>query len=388
MKSHTRQISWVLLPLLVALLFVAAPQTAYPGLWWYHGVRSRDISLCFAGNGVTARADRVRQIVDYLQRWEWAANIRFLTIDGTAIDVAAGPLGDLSDLACPNATKQPSGDDYWAGDVRVALWGTNLPISAPGKVPGVGCPQDKVNSSWSNPPDELDLKRSCQYNMVLGDDADGTGTPWLNHTLHEFGHALGLAHEHARADENAQCVPVDDGAYHATTAGYMTPYDKDSVMHYWWPASVLPNCHQTGSNYSQAGLTGYDMISIHILYPENARVAEFRGTTVIRTTDTLSLQSEWQARGANMSFVSSVWDWRIDGVTRSTTPSLSVAGLAAGDHDLSISHTDFLGRTYTYNGKVRVLTPADYASLAGAAGSAAFSAWYGGATMLPQIYGP
>ena len=154
-------------------------------------------------------------------------------------------------------------------------------------MPGTGCPQDKVASSWSNPPDELEVKRSCQYNLALGDDGDATGTPYLNHTLHEFGHALGLVHEHARTDENAQCVPATDGEYHALSSGFITPYDKDSVMHYWWPKSTLPNCQQTGSNYSQAGFTGYDKLAVHIMYPEDGRAVEFLGNTVVRTGETL-----------------------------------------------------------------------------------------------------
>ena len=122
------------------------------------------------------------------------------------------------------------------------------------------------------PPDELALKRACQYNLKLGDDdldlATGThtGTPWLNHTLHEFGHALGLSHEHARADENANCMPAAHGEYHILSSGYMTPYDKNSVMHYKFTPAEVPGCQQTGSNYSNDGLTGYDRLALHILY--------------------------------------------------------------------------------------------------------------------------
>lgn len=348
-----------LLSLLALALWLLMPAVVWPAAYWFHGVRGRDITVCFAGNAVTVRPARVQEIVGHLARYKYAANIRFLAPSGSPIDAVA-----VGALACPAATQQPNGNDYYAGDIRVALWGTNVSTGGPGNVPGKGCTAPKKDSSWSNPPDELELKRACQYNLVLGDDADATGTPYLNHTLHEFGHALGLVHEHARADENAQCVPADIDEYHALTGGYITPYDKNSVMHYWWPASRVPNCQQTGSNYSQAGLTAYDRLAVHIMYPEDARTVEFSGNTVLRAGETLQLGSAWQARGANMSFVAANWSWRVDGIQRSTAPALSLAGLAAGDHTLEIAHDDFLGRHYTYSGKVRVLTADAYDQLA------------------------
>jgi len=355
---------WLLVGALTIWLLM--PTMVWPAAYWFHGVRSRDISVCFAGDAVTVRPNRVREIVGHLAHFEQAANIRFLALSGQPISFEAGPGGNLSALACPAPTTQPNGNDYYTGDIRVALWNTNVSTSEPGNVPGLGCTAPKKNSSWSNPPDELELKRACQYNLVLGDDADATGTPYLNHTLHEFGHGLGLVHEHARADENAQCVPTTHDEYHILNSGYITPYDKDSVMHYWWPASTLPNCQQTGSNYSQAGLTGYDRLATHIMYPEDARTVEFYGNTVIRVGETLQLGSAWQARGANMGFVASNWVWMVDGTVRSTTPNLSLAGLAVGEHALTIAHDDFLGRHYTYSGTVRVLTNDAYLQMAAA----------------------
>ena len=62
-----------------------------------------------------------------------------------------------------------------------------------------------------------------------------------------------------------------------------------------------------------------------------------------------------------MGFVANNWTWQIDGVTQSTGPALSVGGLAAGKHSLSVSHRDFLDRQYGFSGVVEVLAPADYA---------------------------
>ncbi len=350
--------------LVMLLVSSSPPAPAKAALWWFAGVREAKISLCFVSDARTARPARVQQIRDYLEHFTYAANIHF------------DYLG-----SCPTPTTV-NGNDYYDGDIRVMLPG--LATSSTGPVPGKGCPMfeqltphgyngGNEGVSWSNSPADLPTNRSCLYNLRLGDDADANGVPWLNHTLHEFGHALGLSHEHARADENAQCVPSTAGEYHSASNGYMTPYDKDSVMHYVFSKQEVPNCVQTGTNYSQAGLTDYDKLALHILYPEENRVAEFVGKTVIRTTDPLALQSAWKVRGANLSFVAKNFVWKLNGQIRSTTPELVVATLPAGDYTLEFSYADFLARQYNYVGKVRVLTPDAYRHLISTALAAANS---------------
>ena len=61
-----------------------------------------------------------------------------------------------------------------------------------------------------------------------------------------------------------------------------------------------------------------------------------------------------------MGFVASNHVWKLDGVTRSTTPDLAMGGLSAGSHALQFSYADFLGRNYSYAGTVRVLNARDY----------------------------
>jgi hypothetical protein len=134
----------------------------------------------------------------------------------------------------------------------------------------------------------------------------------------------------------------------------MTPYDRNSVMHY-----QFLSCGIDG-NYGYDGFSDWDKLALHIMYPEDNRAAEFIGTTVIRTGSTLSLQSAWQFRGANMSYVATNFQWRIDGVLRSTAPSLSFAGLGQGTHTLSLTYADFIGRNYSYTGPVRVVDPLVY----------------------------
>lgn len=344
------------------------PPAARAALYWFHGVRSKTITLCFAGNAATARPDRVREIVGHLQHFQYAANIRFVTIGGTPIQDAAAPGGNIQKLACPAPT-MVNGKSYYNGDIRVALWNTNVPVDPPGMVPGVGCTQTRESPSWSNPPDELDAKRSCQYNLKLGDDdldmtvgqpGVHTGTPWLNHTLHEFGHALGLAHEHARADENAGCMYTGHDEYHDVFTGYITPYDKNSVMHYrFWPNEV-PSCSgQTGTNYSNDGLTAYDRLALHIMYPEDVRVAEFTGKTVVKVGEPLVLRSTLTQQGAT-AFALKNFRWKVDGVVKSTSDTLNTTFAGAGAHTVQFTYRDFLDRDYLSTFTVRVLSAADF----------------------------
>jgi hypothetical protein len=338
----------VVLALLVAVFSTSNAPSVHASLYWFHGVRTSPISVCFVGNALTSRPGRVQQILTYLQEFEYAANIQFNYL-GT----------------CPSPTTLPGGGEYYDGDIRVVI--PSIDVSGTGPVPGVGCPMfnqlgpggyngdNDGWGSWSNAPDDLAANRSCLYNLKLGDDP-WNDTPYLNHTLHEFGHALGLAHEHVRLD--ATCYNPSSDA-RSTSQGYLTPYDMYSVMHYKFQTSQGHTCDTPG-NYGHAGFTELDKLALHILYPEDNRVAEFVGTTVIRAGDTLRLQSAWKARGANMAFVAHSFAWKLNNVTYSTTPDLVIALSTPGEYTLEFSHSDFLGRTYTYTGQVRVLRPAEY----------------------------
>lgn len=363
MKALARKLAFLLLG--IALFWSASRphNEAKAALYWYEGVHDGpEITVCFAGNAAGVRPQRVREIVRDIRNFEQVANIRFMTVSGTRASDEIEPGGNLNALACPAPTWQGN-VQVFAGDIRVALWHTNVPVDPPGMVPGEGCTQARESSSWANPPGELEAKRSCQYNLKLGDNMENLRTgvdndsPWLNHTLHEFGHALGLSHEHARKDENAGCVDPDHEDYHRTDAGYMTPYDKNSVMHYQFPLAVTPTCQQTGSNYSDSGFTAFDRLALQILYPEDVRVAAFVGTTVLRVGETLNLQAAWRVRGANMNVVANNYIWRINGVPRSTTPVLAYEPPGAGQYTLEFSYVDLLGRDYYYSGVVRVLEP-------------------------------
>ncbi len=320
---------------------------AHGALDWQAGVRGSDISVCVAGDAPASRPSRVAQIASYLREFAWAANIRF---------------SGLGSCAAPS--KDPNGNDHYAEDIRVVIPGTSAPFT--GAVPGVGCTSfrdangvynggNDGGGSWSATPNDGRQATACLYNLKLNDDAGPSGVPFLNHTLHEFGHGLGLAHEHERSDVDKTVCSVA-GLGGGATTGFITPYDRLSVMHY-----NFATCGIDG-NYGYGGLSDLDRLALHIMYPESDRTAEYVGTTVLPQGTTLQLQSSWQARGANMSYVANGFAWRLGGSVLSTQPSLAVPQLPVGEYDFSLAHGDFLGRSYAAQVHVRVLTAKGYAS--------------------------
>ncbi len=131
-------------------------------------------------------------------------------------------------------------------------------------------------------------------------------------------------------------------------------------MHY-----MFATCGING-NYDNTGLSSLDQLGVHILYPENIPVAEFSGTTVLRTTHRLTLKSTWAMRGSVLSFVGKDYQWRMNGTLVGNQPDLNMA-FSEGEHNLEYTHAVFLGRGYHYKGKVRVLSPDKFTrSVAGA----------------------
>lgn len=331
----SRMLTWLLLSGLLA-----AP-LARAGLYWDQGVRTTPVSVCFVGNALTTRPDRVAQILDYIHDYSLAANLQFQYL-GT----------------CP-ASVPVAGKDWFGGDMRVVI--PAIDVSGTGMVPGIGCPMfggagayngdNDGWGSWSNAPDDLVANRPCLYNLKLGDDP-WNATPYRNHALHEFGHALGLSHEHARAD--ATC-PGPGGV----SFGYLTPYDRDSVMHY-----QFLSCGVNG-NYANTGLSVWDRLSARILYPEAGFPAQIVGRKTLVTGETANLKFGWRVEGAYMPFVATAVQWRVDGVLVSSAVDLLRVFNSPGSFTVTLRVTDFLGRQHNGSALVRVLSPAQMAGVYG-----------------------
>lgn len=324
----------------LSVLLAVCASLAHGGVYWGLGVRISPVSVCFVGNALVARPDRVAQILDYMHDIELAANVRYDYL-GT----------------CAASIPQPNGDDWFGGDIRIVIPDTD--VNAQGPVPGGGCPMfggvgnyDGGNDgwgSWSNPPDDLEPHRSCLYNLKLGDDP-WNATPYRNHTLHEVGHALGLSHEHQRAD--ATCPGSGTITY-----GYLTPYDIASVMSYHFPA-----CGALG-NYADTGLSDRDKLSVRILYPESGFPAQIVGRRTVELGESVNLAFGWRAEGAHMPFVASSVAWSIDGTPAGTAVDFQHVFASAGEYLVGIEVVDFLGRTHDSSIVVRVLTRQQFQAL-------------------------
>jgi hypothetical protein len=333
---------------LVVALSVAVAGIARAGIYWDQGVRAKTVSVCFVGDAIASRPNRADQVLRYLREFEYAANVKFPSSAAT----------------CAPPTTLPGGQAFYDGYIRIMLPFTSAPWV--GAVPGAGCtmfrdPAGNYNGgndgwgSWSNAPNDLGTNRACLYNLKLGDDGAG-GVPYLNHTLHEVGHALGLRHEMERTDVDTSLGCTEPG-FGGNGTSFLTRYDRHSVMHY-----MFPSCGING-NYDNTGLSDLDRLSVHILYPEDARVAEHVGTTVVAGPGRVVLDSAWGARGADLSVTAKSFEWRVDGSIASTTARLDVQ-LPVGDHSLQFSHGDFLGRNYAYTGVIRVISARDFAAQA------------------------
>lgn len=329
----------------VAAAGLLGPINAAAGLYWMQGVRTTPVSVCFVGDALTSRPARVAQILGYINDYTLAANVRF-TYLGT----------------CPASVPQ-NGKDWFGGDARVVIPYTS--VNGTGMVPGNGCPMfggaaaynggNDDWGSWSNAPDDLVPNRPCLYNLKLGDDP-WNDTPYRNHSLHEFGHALGLSHEHARAD--ATCPGPG-----SVTTGYLTPYDTASVMHY-----QFLQCGVDG-NYANTGLSYYDRLSVRMLYPEVGLAAQIVGRKTLQAGETAQLKFGWRYEGAYMPFVASSMAWRIDSVLASTAVDFQHVFASPGNYTVTLAVTDFLGRVHNGSALVRVLSPAAMNGLMGSLGA-------------------
>ena len=96
-------------------------------------------------------------------------------------------------------------------------------------------------------------------------------------------------------------------------------------------------------------------------------VATYVGTTVIRTTEPLSLRSVATNRETTLiDFV-----WKLNGQVVSTSPELVIPLTAPGDYVLGLSHGDTQGRNYATSITVRAMEPTEYDAMMAAVQAAA-----------------
>jgi hypothetical protein len=325
---------------------------------------------------VTTRLPRTSEISRIIRdQFEAAANIRFsgfLESSGTFPQCSAPQLGMCGTNPC----------NQYSEDIRIAI-----PCTTDGSVPvtrmipasETNCTDRGQPASWGAPPWNIDLagNRACRYNVFIGDDPDTTcppaAAPWRNHVLHEVGHALGLVHEFLQADyfdfrgpngaicANSQTQP--DGAVNPANYASLTFADSASVMMY-----QEVSCGIDG-NYSNEGLSALDRTSLHILYPESDRVAEYTGTTVVRTGETVRLRSVLELRGARVGQAVTNLLWYIGdqiGTASIFEASWDTPGVRTG----TFTYQDFLGRNFATGVEVRVLTAEDFSATMGAIAAA------------------
>ncbi len=155
-----------------------------------------------------------------------------------------------------------------------------------------------------------------------------------------------------------------DGVY------LITPYDRDSVMHYEINNVIDPmNVPATstcnlGNDNGSTGLSYFDQLTLRILYPHDARVAEFRGTTAVRVDQPVVLKNEWGELGALVQnvVINPRWEIKIPGRTGYITlnqygADFNYSFVASGSYLVVYSFDDMLGRTYSNGFTVSVVSP-------------------------------
>ena len=321
----------------------------------HYGLQPRPqlISVCFVGNATDTRPQRVEEIKRTIkEHFESAANLKF---DG--FDSCAAPRPSLcGDSEC----------DFFPGDIRLAIPGAQFK----GKdIPRIISQQDYPHcadygaaSSWAVFPENVEKPsyRACPYNMFIGDDGndDTPPRPWVNHTLHEVGHSLGLVHEFAHPDFDATgrdgtvCKSLTNPG--SSSLPVLTPVDLFSVMMYTDNSCGIPG------NYSNGGLSAFDRLTLHILYPETDRVAEYVGTTVVKSNQPIELTMVLKSRGALINNAIKSIKWKFGKTSSSRSVFQSQGWSLPGKYTGRLQYTDFLDRKFSVPISIRVLLPKDF----------------------------
>jgi len=325
--------------------------------------RPDGVSVCFVGDALTARPDRVAEVTAAFARIEGAVNLRF-----TGFTACAPKKKGI----CVDTEGQASQCEMYPEDIRIVLDGTTFDgITTNRQIPSSysDCLDLGAYSSWAHFPHIVDHPgyRACPWNAAIGDDSDPSTTPptrYLDHPLHEIGHALGLAHEFLHEEyfkvegpNGSICSSSSGTPYGVVNPGWiveLTHVDLKSVMLYH-----DTSCDVAG-NYGFNGYSMQDRLALHILYPEPVLTAELFGRTVVRAGEMVPLRMVWNNRGARIGTVTKWIKWNVGGRTSTQDVFVSDEFKTPGTYPASLEYEDFLGRVFSLDFTVEVLASSTF----------------------------
>lgn len=334
--------------------------------------RPHAISVCFVGDALVSRPAKVLDVKEGFRRVQSVANVRFYGFERCREPEPSYCFDDRGErVPC----------DWYPEDIRIALDRTRWNGALVNReIPStyVHCLGRGSEASWAHFPHVVDQAgfRACPWNMAIGDEWDGSRRPplqWLNHPLHEIGHAMGLVHEHVHPDfyfvegpNGKLCnnsIRVPEGRRYPGDYVVLTELDLASVMIY-----RDDSCGIEG-NFGFDGYSQRDKVSLRLLYPEDDRRAQFSGPLVLRDGAPLRLRLVMLENGINVGSVIRDVTWYVGSLRGHGTSAPSV-GLKEGRHQGALEYEDFLGRRFSAAFQIEVLSAADFESRMGATAAA------------------
>lgn len=167
---------------------------------------TRDVPVCFEGSGNPTERSWIRQAVNGEWGWRHAGNVNFVG---------------------------------WAG------CGANEPVPSI-RISHVGASTNHLGY-LADTDSEVDIPIGINVHQVYGRCVDNSldrKTCIQVLAVHEFGHALGFAHEQNRPDAPG-CALGPDGP-NGDTGGLVTPYDAESIMNYCNSPAALSGWDRSG----------------------------------------------------------------------------------------------------------------------------------------------
>jgi hypothetical protein len=330
------------------------------------GLLDNPVTICFVTGptpGTVAQAE-LDDIRDEIDAWAEGFNGLKFEWDDSPADFRAETFGSETYMT----TCRRDSDDNFIQQVRIyvnhrsyAPKATPYPDSA--KIPGCNVSESRGTQKkkdgqpvtdknglykaktglWGTFPDRMRQRGKCLYTLHVSRNQA------RNNYLHEFGHCMGLSHEHDRSDA---CIDDPDDI------GFkVTDYDRDSVMHY---VQTCTDGYKTPGNWGTGGLTDLDRLGAEILYPQNL-TPSIGGWLGGWEGGSMTAWADWERRGAYVTGANNsvsalrAFRWTVDGKLLSTRvrPSRSEWNtVPSGRHTLKLTLTDHIGRNHS--GSVRV----------------------------------